>query len=213
MKKQSLILFILLIISILYSSSVSAVLSDCDGISYYQFDDDSNDTGSLGNNFDLNTSFNNFVPGIVENAINFTGSQSHFANNVTLVGTQINAIRTIDLWFRPKAIGTSQQILTIMQDDGNNFNIAMTAGNIISARAEGSIAFTLTSDLIITAEEWIQIIITMGTGGAKMYINGTINGTSASTDVFPTAYDIIRLATHHSIPPTSFGDLKFGRCL
>ena len=163
-----------------------------DPLAYYKFDDTVLDT--VGSQ-DL-TAYNTptYATGKVGNAIDFEASSSQKAEDLTFSGAE--DMKTIDFWVKPESISADQVIFYMgAATTANRFLCWIGTNNKVSCMMDKSSSnqFSMASTTDAAAGTWIHIIIVIGTGGAKMYVNGntTPEDTDVSTSVMTTDFDRI----------------------
>jgi len=178
-------ILILIIGIVLLSSNVFAALNDYTATLYYPFDSDILNDGNMSN-ADLKGTYEGFVAGKVNYALNLELDNSQYVRNTTLTGAAVTKIRTVDVWIKPETIGgTDRWWYIIFQDGTDIFDLIQKDNNNILARlyTGGVSRFALTANTTtFEAGTWIHIVVVMGTGGAKLYVNGVVEASAVATN-------------------------------
>ena len=155
------------------------------------------------NKYDLTNQGATFeATGKVNGAVDFEKDSSQYAYKTGVTGTEIEKIRTIDLWYKPESIDASLHGLCVIGDGSTNnymtlLKLGSGDGSKISFRITtgSTVHFTLLSTTSAVAGTWIHIIAVCGAGGAKLYINGntTPEATNASTNVMTSTFTTLRV--------------------
>src|SRR3989338_3516858 len=189
---------ILIFIMVLFSYSVFAALGDYTGIMYYAFED-LNDTGSKGNNFDLesvNVAPEEYVTGVSSgtgNAMSLEKDSTHYVRNFTIDGNEMASIRTVDCWYKSESIGFDQRLWYIKKNSVNYIGAEIQNDGDIAINV-----WTVVTQFVVLSTNqplqpgvWAHVILIFGESGVKYYINGVENDTDASTWTIPNDYNQI----------------------
>ena len=169
----------------LFSSIVLAGIDDYTDTAYYKFNDNLDDeTG----NFELAGTIRGYVTGVTNcnNAADFEKDNNDVVENLSFSGAP--DIRTIDMWLKPEtqthdnaffgSFTVGSQVNSLWcHDEQNKIQCVLYLSSVAK--------WTLDSTTAMVDGVLIHLIIVMGSGGAKMYINGAITpeDTSADTSV------------------------------
>jgi hypothetical protein len=125
------------------------------------------------------------VAGVLNNAYQL-GSTS-----LINVGAPMKSARTIEGWFNcGSACSTADNFISGGNFGTDKFTQAYVNGGLQwSISPAGSNAFTILGATTLSANTWYYIALSCGVGGAKMYVNGVLDGNNASTVCFPDIDD------------------------
>ena len=184
-------IMILIIGMVLFSSFTYASLSDYTKMLYYPFDTDLLNDGNIS--ADLSGPRVTFISGKVGNAFDLEAGTSDYADGVA-DGDDLNKLRTFDFWVKPETVGAYQWVGAFSSDDTHTLNLAMRDNGLMYfyLNDPGQIWIVETTT-VAKAGTWMHIILVIGSGGVKLYVNGstTPEDTDASTSVIPSSYTTI----------------------
>ncbi len=164
--------FWLLLILLIIIFSFSALAST--GLHYYRFNDNLADDGINPKNLTgVNTPFN-YITGKVNNAVDLEVGSSQYAYNYSI--NDANSIRTVDFWVNLESIDPNEAGgFAIRKDNTHVLRVGFGDGNKIAAafyEIESGYIWQLFSTTTLSTGTWFHVILTFGSGGAKLYING-----------------------------------------
>lgn len=104
------------------------------------------------------------------------------ASNVT-IGPGSLSNRTVMCWFRIDSDTGASQALVSSQPSGSNLNVLYVdpSGGWTIGYYDATSVIDISSPLSLTFGTWYHAAVTTGTGGIKLYLNGTLVASSAST--------------------------------
>jgi hypothetical protein len=183
-KKFGLITVFLVFISFFTVSFVSGALTDNIN-DYWKLSDVNN---SLPRNILTNNNTVTFVPGLIDNAGNFTNTAGKFLKVTNTSAYTANENRTINLWIKPTGFsGRSVGDAVLYQLNGNEqLGINISATNITFSRDKPCVAgLSASINYPIPTTRWTMLTIIQDNSAGRVYgyINGSlvVNFTSSGT--------------------------------
>lgn len=185
------------------------VLSDSNVRFYYQFEADGTDLAGNNNLTLVNTP--TFGAGKLNNGMTTVAGSTQYAHASALVGQE--NVRTIEMWIKPTANINNQTFMCIFQNTSNYLiihddNSGSNKLKVANTDTGGN-NWTLVSTTSLSAGTWMHVVVVMGTGGAKLYINGntTPEDTDVATDVIPAGWDTINIGRYQN--GTAYASAQF----
>jgi len=166
------------------------------GVFYYKLDSDFTD--AFGNGPTLAGTSEGFVPGKVNNAVDFENANSQSVTSTAVPTALSQTIKTIDLWIKPET--NVHNYHAIVLSDGTSANRLLVHnenGDIRCAITNGS-SVSLISTTGISPGVDMHIVFTFGPDGAKLFINGVEEASSASTLALNDQYDTLFIGANQT---------------
>jgi hypothetical protein len=125
-----------------------------------------------------------YAPAKINNSVNLSNT-NYLVNLSSFSNT--SQIRAVTFWLRPYDISGAQYLVYISDVAGSNRLYFFLDNSGANLKAEldigGGAQFEITTTQNLTAHNWYFVALTYGSAGAKLYLNNTEDGTSASTSV------------------------------
>lgn len=153
-------------------------------IHYWPFDE-----GGLGEGRDAQNleglSTPSSVGGLLDNATNLTNNDgdSWRLENLFLNSSKV---RTIDFWFNSSNFVSDDYMFDFNSNTGSGgdrFFCSTSSGNLFCEMRVPAAVFDFNVPSLHNTDEWVHIVILLGTGGADLYVNGSlvVDGSSTQT--------------------------------
>lgn len=199
MNKIRILLYIIL--TVILSSFASAW--DPVNLAYFRFEEDRTNTdGLMGSDWEYDDgTFDSYQTGIVgSHSMKFLSDSSspYVSDGIsTTLNASVVEIRTIDFWINYTGAAGGEDIYFMdfgSSESTDNDNLVCNLKNdiILFKLLPNNVEKWTVSHGPMNNNQWQHIVLVMGSGGVKLYVNGTLVDSDASTDVM--ANDMIYTA-------------------
>lgn len=157
-----------------------------DGVMYYPFD---SNIADINGTSDLNGTNEGFVAGKVSNAVDFEFDNVQGITNLTLNGSEMARVKTIDCWFKPESLVDNMRLLEIGNaTNGSNFlryhkKFNGDQINIVLIK-NGQTVIEADSHEPLVAGVWQHLILFLNSTGWNIHTDGSWRESIANTESF-----------------------------
>ena len=166
-------------------------------VGYWKFEDLLDFTD---NNLDLTHSGTpTYAAGKLSNGLDLESTSSEQARITGVTGSLLAGVRTVDLWIKAETVTGRLLCIHKSADLTNRLEFQESAGKLyILLKIGNVIQWELTTTTSIPSGSWMHIVLVMGTGGAKVYIDGntTPEDTDADTTTMDSNFTVIEVGSY-----------------
>jgi len=163
-------------------------------LAYYKFDGDYTDSGIYGYDLEVSAGTSVSIGGVLGGAYYLEGDGSGGVQINGLINSSFqnaSAIRTIDFWYNWSAITCDGFVWSITNGSTSQ------AVSISDQTCNGQRDFTGTGftnmGATFSSDTWYHIVILLGVGGERWYVNGQLIANNADTDVMLSTWTTLRI--------------------